>query len=203
MLFLPISVWSTRAPTVYGTTTAPLTSTPVPSAYNNCYYECKGGYKEFCRKVTINGPSQKQITQITKTTHRVPNGQMNSEHVHQHRFVSDLNIPYAPITPLTKLSVPPAVYRIERVNERVNPYVHPNLAYKVQPALPPLPSSPVPISYPQHSPNIYEYTKDGNAYPDASLESSYSVDELTRPLLMESLNKDQQLHTTIHLWAFI
>ncbi|XP_011190247.2 mucin-2 [Zeugodacus cucurbitae] len=184
-----------RTPTIHTTSPAPLTSTTTSTVYNNCYCECKVGCKEFCRKVTGKDASQKQITQITKTTHRVPNGQLNSEHVHQHRFVPDPHVPYTPYVPPTKPTIPHPVYPIEPPKKVVNPYVHTNLAYKIQPRLPPLPAPPtqlppVHIVYPQKTQNIYEEDKDTNIYPDALLESSYSVDELTRLLQMESLNKD-------------
>ncbi|XP_004521604.1 proteoglycan 4 [Ceratitis capitata] len=190
---------TTKRPLVYRTTAAPpvaATTTP-SSAYNKCYYECKVGCKEFCRKVTVNGASQKQITQITKTSHRVPNGQFNSEHVHQHRFVPDPQKLYAPpVLPPTKpASATHFDYPQEPATEPIRRYAQPNLAYKVQSAVPHapivhMPTQPLPVSYPQQLPNVYDEAKVTNIYPDALLKSSYSVDELTHLLQMENLSKN-------------
>ncbi|XP_018783253.1 PREDICTED: mucin-5AC [Bactrocera latifrons] len=193
----PVKKTTTTKPRVaqYITPTPPVTTTAA-TTYNNCYCECKGGCKEFCRKVTVNGAAQatqKQITQVTKTTQRVPNGQLNSEHVHQLKFVPDSQTTYTPVQPSTQSSLPPAIYPIHRNKELINPYLNTNLAYKVQPAMlpqsgPPIQSQPVAIAYPQPAQNLYEDPQVTNIYPDALLESSYSVDELTRLLQMEHLN---------------
>ncbi|XP_050321324.1 sialidase [Bactrocera neohumeralis] len=194
----PVKKTTTTKPrTAHHTTPTPPVTTTAATTYNNCYCECKGGCKEFCRKVTVNGAAQaaqKQITQVTKTTHRVPNGQLNSEHVHLLRFVPDSQTSYTPVQPSTQHSIPSAIYPINPNNELVNPYLHRNLAYKVQPAMPPpsgpsLQPQPVAIAYPQSAPNLYEDSQVTNIYPDTLLESSYSVDELTRLLQMENLNK--------------
>nr|XP_036217812.1 uncharacterized protein LOC106616343 [Bactrocera oleae] len=192
----PVKKTTTIKPrTEHYTTPTPVVTTTASTAYNKCYSECKRSCKEFCRKVTANGASQKQITQVTKTTHRVPNGQHNWEHVHQHGFVPDQQILYTPVLQSTGPSHPPAIYPIETNNELVNPYVHRNLAYKVQPALTPLSGQPlhpqpVAIAYSQQTPNLYKDSQVTNIFPDALLESSYSVDELTRLLQMESVNKE-------------
>ncbi|XP_067625615.1 uncharacterized protein [Eurosta solidaginis] len=211
----------TQAPLAYiHNVTANAANTPstTPSTYNRCYCECKVGCKEFCRKVTVDGATDKQITQISKTSHRLPHGNIETDHVHLHRFVPDAApAPYNPSIHAASAVVTNAplihkVYPIETNNEHAEPYVQSNLAYEVQPALqqppnpqlapqlaqslPPhavLPQSQahaIPVSYSQHARAIYENPKDTYTYPDVLMDASYSVDELTRLLQMESLNKD-------------
>ncbi|XP_037958991.1 putative uncharacterized protein DDB_G0272516 [Teleopsis dalmanni] len=76
---------STTPSTLPPSTLPPTTATP--DAFKKCYCECKVGCKEFCRKVIINSDPRKQITQITKTAQRVPEGHVEIQHVHQRKFV--------------------------------------------------------------------------------------------------------------------
>ncbi|XP_017464700.1 PREDICTED: mucin-5AC [Rhagoletis zephyria] len=185
----------TPAPEVYITTTAASVSSTTPSTYQNCYYECKGGCKEFCRKVTVDGASEKQVTQITKTSHRVPNGQLHSEHVHQQIFVPlptpyTPHVPYTPATsatPIAHLSATQEIYPPPSTNELSNSYGHTQLAYKIQAPQPILPTTYAKAS---PAPSIYDNSKSDNNYSEALLDASYSVDDLTRLLQMENLNRN-------------
>ncbi|XP_053958240.1 putative uncharacterized protein DDB_G0291608 [Anastrepha ludens] len=168
----------TQAPVTYSRTTVPSAQSTTSSSYQSCYCECKVGCKQFCRKVTVNGTTQNHITQITKTSRRVPNGHLNTEHVHQHIFVPDT---YEP--PSTKSTDSAGAHPIELPNVLENSYRYPKLAYKVQPSIE---NQPRPYSQTGHTPFTYEDFKLVNSHSEALLDSSYSVDDLTRLLQMEN-----------------
>ncbi|XP_054743022.1 uncharacterized protein LOC129247761 [Anastrepha obliqua] len=164
----------TQAPVTYSRTTVPSVQSTTSSSYQSCYCECKVGCKQFCRKLTVNGTTQKQITHITKTSRRVPNGHLNTEHVHQHRFVPDT---YEP--PSTKSTDSAGAHP----NVQENSYRYPKLAYKVQPSVQ---NQPRLYSQTGHTPFTYEDSKLGDSHSEALLDSSYSVDDLSRLLQIES-----------------